>query len=379
MRIAIRRTILSCLLAALAACGPKGDGPKGKMGKMGGPASEAGAVPVEVVPARRGAITDGVEGSATVEARQFAPIRAQVGGLIEGIAVEEGTGVKADQTLARIQRPAFAEVVRKARASRDKAARDARALKKLAKDGLVPGQQLDEARFALRQAELEVKRLAKETALARIQSPIAGVIIARHIQDGEAVSPGAPLFDVADVTDLVVHLRLPERHLPRLKVGQTVDLTAAGIGDASIKGTVERIAPTVDGRSGTVKVTLAVARPAQGGLLLRPGMYVRARIVVDVVPNAVLLPKRAVIYDEDRAFAFRVKDGVAQRVALDLGYADRTHVAVKKDIAAGDQVVVFGQRGLKDGAQVKVVAAPGTPASNAPSSAPASAASEGAP
>lgn len=374
MRSLIRRTILSgCLLGACAACAPKPDAAKpGGRGKMGGPASEAGAVPVEVIAARRGSITDGVEGSATVEARQFAPIRAQVGGLIEGIAVEEGSAVTADQVIARVQRPAFAEVVRKARASRDKAARDARALKKLAKDGLVPGQQLDEARFALRQADLEVKRLAKETALARIQSPIAGVIIARHVQDGEAISPGAPLFDVADVTDLIVHLRLPERHLPRLKVGQAVELTAAGIGDARVSGTVERIAPTVDGRSGTVKVTLAIARPESGAVALRPGMYVRARIVVDVVPDAVLLPKRAVVYDEDRAFAFRIKDGVAQRIALDLGYADRTHVAVKTGFAAGDQVVVFGQRGLKDGAPVKIVAAPG----QAPAT---SAASKGAP
>lgn len=343
------------LLVALGliACGPP-DKPKGKMAGT----ADAGAVPVEVIPAQLGSITDGVEGSATVEARQFAAIRAQVAGTIDTISVEEGATVTADQSLARIQRPSFAEVVRKARASRDKAARDVRALKRLAKDGLVPGNQLDEARFAYEQANLEVKRLAKETALAEVKSPIAGVVTARRVQPGEAISVGAPLFDVADVDDLWVHLRLPERHLARLKVGQTASLTAEGIGSASVPARVERIAPTVDGRTGTVKVTLAIPSAEAGGQRLRPGMYVRARIVVDVADQAVLLPKRAVIYDEDRAFAFRVKGETAERVALDLGYADRAHVSVKEALSAGDQVVVFGQRGLKDGAKVKVVAPP---------------------
>lgn len=360
-----------CLFATLlCACsgGKGGGGPESKMGM-----ADAGAVPVEVVEARQGRITDGVEGSATVEARQFATVRAQVAGTISAINVEEGARVTADQVLAQLQRPAFADVVRKARGSRDKAARDVRALTKLSKDGLVPGQQLDEARFALRQANLEVQRLTKETALAEVKSPISGVITARRVQAGEAISVGTPLFDVADVDDLWVHLRLPERHLARLAVGQPVTLHATGVGGVAVPGSVERIAPTVDGRSGTVKVTVAIPQAEVSGdgaskrVRLRPGMYVRARIVVDVADDAVLLPKRAVVYDEDRAFAFRVRDAQAERIALDLGYADRTHVAVKRDVVAGDQVVVFGQRGLEDGAKVQVIDAKG-PSSAAPAS-----------
>lgn len=363
------------LLLALAplACSPPG-APDGKLAG----AADAGAVPVEVIAAGLGTITDGVEGSATVEARQFAAVRAQVAGTLDTITVEEGSVVGVGQPLARIHRPSFAEVVRKAHASRDKAARDVRALTRLAKDGLVPGQQLDEARFAYEQADLEVKRLAKETALAEVVSPIAGVVTARRAQPGEAISVGAPLFDVADVDDLLVHLRLPERHLARLAVGQPASLTAEGLGAASVPARVERIAPTVDGRSGTVKVTLAIDPPTADAQRLRPGMYVRARIVVDTAEAAVLLPKRAVVYDEDRAFAFRVKDDTAQRIPLELGYADRTHIAVGDTLAAGDQVVVFGQRGLKDGAKVKVVTAPVDPLARPASAAPAPATPESA-
>jgi multidrug efflux pump subunit AcrA (membrane-fusion protein) len=79
----------------------------------------------------------------------------------------------------------------------------------MASEGLVPNQQLIDARFALRQASLEVERLDKERALETVQSPIDGVVTARHVQPGESVAVGAPLFDVADVGALELSLRLP--------------------------------------------------------------------------------------------------------------------------------------------------------------------------
>ncbi|MCB9549663.1 MAG: efflux RND transporter periplasmic adaptor subunit [Myxococcales bacterium] len=339
-------------------------------GPPGGPptAADAGAAPVEVVTVGRGTVQDGVEGTATVEARERAVVRAQVAGTIGPELAEEGDAVAADGQLAAIERPVFAEVQAQARASRDKAAREVAALEKLAREGLVPGQQLIDARFQLKQASLEVDRLEKERGQQTVQSPIAGVVTARHVQPGEAVSIGAPLFDVADVDALEVHLRLPERHLPRLAVDLPAELSAEGSAARWVPGRVERIAPTVDARSGTVKVTVRLDPAAARAAGLRPGMYVRARIIVDVHADTLVLPKRALIFEEDRAFAYQVQDGKAHKRRLALGYADRDAVEVLTPLAEGDTVVVFGQRGLEEGAAVKVVAppAPASAASAAP-------------
>jgi len=325
-----------------------------------GPATaeaDAGLAAVEAVPLGRGVIRDGIESTATVEARARALVRAQVAGVLVALPVEEGARVKAQETIAQIERPSFSEVLARARSERDRAARETRALEKMASEGLVPNQQLIDARFALRQASLEVERLDKERALETVQSPIDGVVTARHVQPGESVAVGAPLFDVADVGALELSLRLPERHLPRLAAGQRVEIFPEGLEEAAaVLGSVERIAPTVDARSGTVKVTVAIPDP--GAVPLRPGMYVRARIIVDVRDAALLLPKRALIFEEDRAFAFRVVAGKAQKVRLELGYQDRDRVQVLTPLVEGDQVVIFGQRGLADGTPVQVVGAP---------------------
>ncbi len=377
-RALIRRAapLLAAPLLALL-LGGCGDGPAAGGGKA--TAADAGtAAPVEVSPAVAGTVRDGLEGTGTVEARYTAILRARVGGTLAPFTLDEGSPVKADARLLRVERPEVGAVLSKARAQHEKARRDAKALEALKADGLVPAQEVEEARFAVRQARLEVERLQDERALEVVTSPIDGVITSRAVQPGEAVSPGAELFRVADLTTLEVHLRLPERHLPRLKVGQPVEVHADGLGEAALVGTVDRIAPVVDPTSGTARVTVALGDgQAPGGGQLRPGMYVRCRVIIDVREGAVRVPRRALVQQDDRVFLYIARDGKARRTPVTLGYADGDQVQALTGVAPGDAVIVFGHRGLDDGAEVKPVAAPGaapgapTPAPGADPAAPA--------
>jgi membrane fusion protein (multidrug efflux system) len=345
-----------CLFSLLIACDP-GTAPPKDAG-----VDAAAAAPVEVVVLERGEVRDGVDGTATVQARHTASLRARVSGTVAPFTLEEGSPVTQNQVLVRLEQSGIAGALSKAQASARKTQSDLRTLERLRKDGLIPAQELDEAQFAANQARLEVKRLQDERARAQVITPLDGVITARLVQPGEAVSPGTELFRVANLDQLDVELRVPERHLPRLKTGLPVEITADGL-DAPLTGTVHRIAPTVDARSGTAKITVALTETQA----LRPGMYIRARIIVDTHPDAVLLPKRALIYEDERAIAYRVTDGHAKRVTVPLGYADRDQIEARSGLSAGDQIIVFGHRGLEDGAAVRILAAPpATPASEAP-------------
>ncbi|MCA9539693.1 MAG: efflux RND transporter periplasmic adaptor subunit [Myxococcales bacterium] len=351
------RFLLPLLLLLASACTPGGGGgpsdEKADAGDAGPPA------PVETQRARVGPISDALEATAAVEARNRATLRARASGTVEGLAVEEGAAIKQDDVLARIDQPTLATLLGKAKAEVERTDRELRDARRLAERGLLAATAVDTADFAARQARLEVKRLETERELGRVVSPLTGVVVARHVQAGEAVSAGAALFDVADINALEAQLRLPERHLARLKPDLPVEVEAEGLGDARLTGRVERIAPTVDARSGTVKVTVALGDGRlPDGRRLRPGMYIRARIVVDTRADAILVPRRAVIYEDDRPFAFRVRDGKVAKLALELGYAGRDDLEVRAPVAAGDELVVFGHRGLQDGAKVRVVAPP---------------------
>lgn len=361
----MRRAALSILLLSACASPPKGGNAKGDAG----PADAGAPAPVEVVELPTGEIRDGVEGTATVEARQRAILRARVAGTVADFKIDEGSVVEAGDVLTRLIQPGVGGALSQARARAKKTRRDAKTLERLRKDGLVPAQELEEAQFAAEQARLEVRRLTDERAREKVISPLSGVITARSVQPGEAVSPGAELFRVANLSALEAHLRVPERHLPRLAPGLPVEIEADGLGEARLDGTVARIAPTVDPRSGTAKVTVDLKDGAvPGGGRLRPGMYIRARIIVDTRPDAVLVPKRAIIYEDDRAVLYTVVEGKAKRVTVGLGYADRDRVEARSGVQAGDAVIVFGHRGLQDGAPVRTLPAPKA----APASAPAS-------
>ncbi len=352
------RSLLPILLIAACQAGPEAE-------EDAEVADASRAAPVEVIQARLGPISEGLEGTATVEARVRASIRARASGAISRLEVEEGDRVEAGKVLARIDQPAYVGLLDKARASKEKAARDLKEAEEQHGRGLLPRRTVDDARFQLRSARLEIARLDGERALGRVRAPVAGVIVARHVQRGEAVAMGAPLFDVADLSVLEAHLRLPERHLGRLRTGQRVEVSAQGLGEVPVQGQVERIAPTVDPRSGTVKVTVGLGAGKVAGGQLRPGMYVRARVIVDTRKEAVLVPKRAILYEDERAYAFRVRQGVANKLLLRLGYSDRSTVQVQAPLAAGDTLIIFGHRGLEDGARVRVVEPPADPAKDA--------------
>ena len=132
-------------------------------------------------------------------------------------------------------------------------------------------------------------------------------------------------------------------------------MTAEAIGGASFVGTVDRISPVVDPGTGTVKVT--VATPRQEGL--RPGMYVEVELVTAVHEDALLLPKRAVVYDNDQLFVFRLGDERrAERIKVEPVLEDVENIEPTSGLDEGDQIVVAGQASLKDGALVRL---PGDP------------------
>jgi membrane fusion protein (multidrug efflux system) len=117
-------------------------------------------------------------------------------------------------------------------------------------------------------------------------------------------------------------------------------------------GWIKRVSPVVDPQSGTFKVTIGVKNVDNS---LRAGMFVNTHIVVSTHENAVLIPKTAIVYENERMNVFVVRDTVAHKVSLKVGFQDNEKVEALADIEEGDKVIVVGQAGLKDQTKVKIV------------------------
>ena len=146
--------------------------------------------------------------------------------------------------------------------------------------------------------------------------------------------------------------------LPAVAVGQEARLAPPAAPDRLFAGAIDRIAPVVDPKSGTVKVTVKV--PYESGL--RPGMFLEVELVTAVEPDALLVPKRAIVPDGTQLAVWRLVDGdTVERIWISPRLEDREKVTVGDELTAGDRVVIAGQAGLKQGAKVELVGTPGEP------------------
>jgi len=108
----------------------------------------------------------------------------------------------------------------------------------------------------------------------------------------------------------------------------------------------------VDPQSGTFKVTIGVRNVAKK---LRPGMFVNVHIITNMHDDAILIPKTAIVYDHDNMNVYVIRDSIAHRINLQVGFQNHDNVESLNEIEAGEKVIVVGQAGLKDKSKVKIV------------------------
>lgn len=348
--------------AALASCGGGGTRAQGPgSGTRGNPAPGSGgenrAIAVRVAPVQRGTIDSVYSTSATVRADRRATVIARTRGVIRRLLVEEGDRVAEGQALAELENDEQRIAADRARTTKETREREQSRLEDLLEQGLVSEDEYERARrdaidaaHALDLAELELARTV-------IRAPFAGIVLMRHLDVGATVADGTAVYDLADLSPLYVDVTIPERHVASLAPGRRVNLTADAGGER-IAATIERIAPSVDTATGTVKVTVAV----EGAASLRPGAFVRVDIVADTHHEAMIVPRSALVAEGRRWNLFRLAEGggTVEQVEVELGFeeGDRVEIAGtvgNATLAAGDPVVVAGAPALSDAAAVRVV------------------------
>ena len=308
-------------------------------------------VPVEVAELERGAIESVLRFSSNLEAEDEVQVFSQAKRLIRELLVEEGDLVRKDQVLLRLQDEEQRSQLAKVRSQLAKAEREFERQRNLFEQELISQQMFTDAKFDYEQLQIAVEDAERELSYTEVRAPIAGTVTQRLVKVGDQVQIGQHLFDVIDFDSIVARVFVPEKHLAQLRPGLQARVSTAATGNRSYLGEVDRVAPVVDPRSGTVKVTIALG--AQAGL--RPGLYVDVDLVIATHGDAILVPKRAVVYDADQMFVYRLGDERrVERVFIEPLLSDKDNIEPSEGLDVGDHVVIAGQAGLKDEALVSL-------------------------
>jgi membrane fusion protein (multidrug efflux system) len=316
----------------------------------------AEAVPVETAVVTRGPIAAFLSFNSTLETEAVVDIFPQTTGQVEALLVEEGAVVKEGDPLLRIEDRELRVDVEESSTNLEHLQQGFKRIEDLANRNLVNKQDYDDNKFNLEQAKLRLDRAALKLSYATVRAPFAGVISARDAQVGARVSPSTKVFSLVKLDEIVARVFVPGRYLTTVAEKQPAIVTSEFLPDRSFNGWVKRISPVIDPKSGTFKVTVGVRAQKPGDL--PPGLFVGVRIVTDTRPDAVLIPKRAVVYEGGERFVFTVANDKAVKRKLVAGYEDPDHVEAVSGLDVGTTVIVLGQNGLKDGASVRAVNAP---------------------
>jgi membrane fusion protein (multidrug efflux system) len=318
------------------------------------PSEADAAVPVEVQPLRRAAMLAVYSGTAPIEAHEEAEVVAKVGGEVRQIFVEEGDAVKAGQVLARLDGDRLRLEVAQTEANLRKLERDYNRQLELSQKGLVAKGTAENAKFDLDALRAAYDSGRLELSYTDIRAPIDGVVSARYIKLGNTIAQNAPTFRVTDLDPLVAYVHIPEKEFRKLAPQQTAEIVVDALGGERFAGSISRISPTVDPKTGTFRARVEVPDPSRR---LKPGMFGRVNIVYERREDALQLPRAAIVDADGEQSVFVIEDGKAAQRAVRTGLASNGWIEVVEGLDGTERVVVVGQGGLKTGTAVKVVEA----------------------
>ena len=218
-------------------------------------------------------------------------------------------------------------------------------------------------------AYLQAKRAAEESAgnlavletrlaHATVRVPFDGILDSRLVEVGSFVAPGTPVAREVQIDTIKVLAGVPARFAAL--VGSGTKATAHfGADEMSLSGTVAYAGATVDLRTRTMPIELTFPNP---GRRIKAGGVADVVLTVDEVPDALVLPRMALISMEEGQAVFAVSDSgehaVAEARQVRVASWQGNEVVVESGVAPGDRVVVVGQRGLTHGDWVRVVTPP---------------------
>lgn len=324
-------------------------------------------VPVTVKEVGLATLEDRIVTTGTLRPAELVSLSALDAGVLDinrhpsGRRFVEGDAVRAGEEIARIvgEDVRLAARMDAARRSYEGAETELRATRDIFGRGLINRTAVDKVEKAYEEAKLELERSRRTEERNRLTTPIGGVILAlardkdgQLLANGQLVSPGQIIVQVAPLHPLVADVELVGRDIGVVAVGLEARAQYHAWPRETFPGKVLRLAPTVDQRTRSLRAEVEIDNRMGR---LRPGMFVEVTLVGERRENVPVVPRSAVTDRGGRPVVFVLRQQYVAQQAVELGLGDDERVEVRTGVAQGDLVVVSGLETLTDKMAVRVM------------------------
>jgi membrane fusion protein (multidrug efflux system) len=371
-RIGLAAALLLSLVGATAVARARNGSAAGaQTGSGAGDVAPMPPMPVDAATAQHQTLVDGVRATGRLEAIEAVELRPDEQGRITAILFREGQHVVRGTPLIKIDDAMLRAQAERAVADRDLANQQLERVRRLRSQNASSVADLERVEAAARSAAASVAVLALQIERTTVRAPFTGVIGQRFVSLGDYVTPATQLLTLQTVDPQRAVIEVPERHAVRLREGQIVEFTVAAVPNRVFRAQVDFIDPVVQHALRTIVVK---ARAPNSDRVLRPGMFIEARLATATRSNAVVVPEDAIQPLRTANVVWAVADGKASRRVVQLGARSQGLVEVVSGVRAGEQVVVGGLERMAEGMPIapRPRAVPGDgPASVSPAGRPA--------
>lgn len=187
----------------------------------------------------------------------------------------------------------------------------------------------------------------------KITAPFDGVIVdLPYYTPGIKVDTNQKMVQVMDYHKLYMDVSLPGKELGRIRIDQPVRTMNYNLPDDTLQGKITQVSPALDADTRSFKASIHIDNP---DWLLRPGMFVKAEIVVASKDSAIVIPKDIILEKRQGKTVFVVEKGAAQERVISIGLQNPQFVEISEGLKKDERLVVKGFETLRNRSKVKVI------------------------
>ncbi|HTA95828.1 MAG TPA: efflux RND transporter periplasmic adaptor subunit [Verrucomicrobiae bacterium] len=299
----------------------------------------------------------------SVNADQGVIVSPEIAGTVSEIDFESGATVKKGDLLLKLDASSEEAQLRAAESQVELAKLNADRSQKLRADNTVSQSELDQAEATLKQAQANADTIRSTIDKKTIRAPFDGRLGIRLVNLGEQLDVGKGIVSLQSLTPVFVDFSLPQQDLSQLATGLKVSATSDAYPSNSFDGELAAINPDLDAMTRSVRLRAKFENADQ---LLRPGMFVRAEIILPEAKPVLAIPSTAILSATFGDSVFLIMTAaqagitnmpatnlVAQQKFIRTGRAHGDFVSVESGLKAGDKVATAGLLKLRNGVSVK--------------------------
>lgn len=314
------------------------------------------AVPVEAAKVVAAPLSEQVTAVGTLLSNESVTVSSEIPGRLEDIHFQEGQPVEKGAPLFTLDESVYRAQLADAEAKLKLAEQTYNRTSQLFSNKYATAQSADEAASNLAVGQASVELAGVQLEKTKIVAPFSGIVGLRQVSVGEYVTAGRALVNLEAIDPVKADFRVPEKFLPAIHVGQSIRIRVDAFPGDSFDGKVYAIDPRIDvaGRSLLVRAVVPNADRR-----LRPGLFARVTVLLQLKEDALSIPEQAIVPQGDSQYVFKIVEGKAELTKVVVGTRREGRVEIVEGLTLGDQVVTAGQLKIRDGSAVSVVSGVG--------------------